>query len=76
MIAHTSCELLPHIFTLALLAPPRHEVERGLGGEVIFCGTVCSLLLMKTPTTADPALHRCIALCCPDFPTQPEALSR
>ena len=41
MITHKTCELLPHIFTLSLLAPPLHKVERGLGGEVIFCGTVC-----------------------------------
>ncbi len=30
-------------------------------GTVIFCGTVCS-------AKADPAIHRCDALCCPDFP--------
>src|ERR1700761_9274306 len=31
-------------------------------GAVIFCGTLCGR--HKRP----PALNRCIALCCPDFP--------
>ncbi len=30
---------------------------------VIFCGTFCCFVFTK-----HPALHRCIALCCPDFP--------
>jgi len=31
---------------------------------VIFCGTVCCTAL----GVVHPAIHRCIALCCPDFP--------
>ena len=33
-------------------------------GVVIFCGTISPRL------RRGPAIHRCIALCCPDFPTQ------
>ena len=39
---------------------PSPQVEREQA--VIFCGTICSRL------RRDPALHRCIALYCPDFP--------
>ena len=37
MITHTSCELLPHIFTLSFVFM-RAQTRQ----EVIFCGTVCS----------------------------------
>ena len=49
------CELLPHIFTFFSNC---FEI-------VIFCGTVSFLILLKKP-----ALNRCVALCCPDFPLQ------
>jgi len=63
-IALTTRELLPHVFTFV---PPQY-----CGGIVIFCGTFCS----RSPLSRgrDPALHRCIALCCPDFPILPTVL--
>ncbi len=36
--------------------------------KVIFCGTVCSPGIYP----GDPAVNRCIALCCPDFPSHYE----
>ena len=51
-----SCELLPHIFILTVFVKTQTLA-------VIFCGTICSR------QRRDPAIHRCIALYCPDFPT-------
>jgi len=59
-----SRELLPHVFTLSHLAP-LSTWWKGIGGEVIFCGTVC----LPSVTVSNPAVHRCIALRCPDFPS-------
>jgi len=35
---------------------------------VIFCGTICFAVICVSTNHPNPALHRCIALCCPDFP--------
>jgi hypothetical protein len=51
-VTSISRELLPHVFTFSPC------------GVVIFCGTVCCQGL----SPRHPALHRCIALRCPDFP--------
>jgi hypothetical protein len=48
-------ELLPHVFTIT----PTVSV-----GAVIFCGPVC----FPTLRVGTPAVSRCIALRCPDFP--------
>ncbi len=45
-------ELLPHVFTLTPI----------LIGTVIFCGTLFPAL------RPGPAVNRCVALYCPDFP--------
>jgi len=64
MIAHTSRELLPHVFNLT---PPSPQVERE--------GQLFSVALSVSHRSGNPAVHRCIALRCPDFPTQLEAES-
>jgi len=52
-----SCEPLPHIFTLT---PTLSTSGEGEGSYFLWH----SLLVVSN----QPALHRCIALCCPDFP--------
>jgi hypothetical protein len=57
-VARHSRELLPHVFTITPGQRP---------GAVIFCGTFCYRPRIKVRGKY-PALHRCIALRCPDFP--------
>lgn len=52
-VTKQDCELLPHIFTLTAL-----HAKRRLFSVALFL-----VLLLK-----QPAVNRCIALCCPDFP--------
>ena len=53
-----SRELLPHVFNLT---PTLSEGEREGSYFLWHC-------LFAGFETSDPAIHRCIALCCPDFP--------
>ena len=55
-------ELLPHVFNLT---PALSKEE---GRQLFSVALSVSLWLVSPRTTANPALHRCIALCCPDFP--------
>jgi hypothetical protein len=50
--------------------PPMPRLRRTKA--VIFCGTVCSHPPDKSGKQ-DPAVHRYIALCCPDFPLPDES---
>jgi len=49
--------LLPHIFTLTLWMKP--PIRRSF-----------SVALSRFPVKEKPAVSRCVALCCPDFPTR------
>src|SRR5690348_5181163 len=64
-VAIISRELLPHVFTLTVCPPAIGRVtDRGY--FLWHCLLPGDLILDKI--TRYPALHRCIALCCPDFP--------
>jgi len=52
-------ELLPHVFTITRSAFAEAMADKA----VIFCGPVCF-----PHCCGSPAVSRCIALCCPDFP--------
>jgi hypothetical protein len=54
-ITVTNCELLPHIFTLTPMV--------NQGGNFLWH-------LLFPNQVEDPAVSRCVALCCPDFPPQ------
>ena len=54
-----NCELLPHIFNLT---PTLSTSGEGEGSYFLWH------FLLRWPSPKHPALHRCIALCCPDFP--------
>src|SRR5690606_6417005 len=59
-----SRELLPHVFTISRLrraSPPTSDSPAE--GWLLF-----SVALSVPRLREDPAVHRCIALCCPDFP--------
>jgi hypothetical protein len=75
----SACKVYPQIMlplnavssylTFSTSPQPSPQMEREKA--VIFCGTVCCLTFI----VKHPAVHRCIALRCPDFPTQLEAES-
>ena len=54
-----NCELLPHIFNLT---PTLSTSGEGEGSYFLWH------FLLHWLSPKHPALHRCIALCCPDFP--------
>lgn len=54
-ITEKNCGLLPHIFTIT-----RRSLSEG--------GLLFSVALSVSHLGVNPALHRCDALCCPDFP--------
>ena len=53
-----SRELLPHVFNLTPTLPEGEREGSYFLWHCLFAGF----------ETSDPAIHRCIALCCPDFP--------
>jgi hypothetical protein len=58
-IALTTRELLPHVFTL---------IPTVTSGQLF--SVALSVPDPRFREDQGPALHRCIALCCPDFPTR------
>jgi hypothetical protein len=64
-VATGSCGLLPHIFTLAcrIFNEDLFVQAKNPASADILCGTISFPIFI-----GKPAIHRCIALCCPDFP--------
>jgi|GEM_PF-1325683 len=60
-------ELLPHVFTVARRSLMKaNSIRLGSGSYFLWHFLYARLVLPRT--IAIPAVHRCIALCCPDFP--------
>src|SRR5262249_51862027 len=60
--------LLPHLFTLTLLHPPKRSSQ----GGIVFCGTFRRIRFERIP----PAVSRHAALWRPDFPPVPAGIPR